>query len=149
MCSLRKTELRRPVLPLTRMGEAVVLRPVPMPCAPVQRLSGCPSTLADAIHTAWATGSLHQALGTTAEELRSLHLKFLSKGAHGPCRDGQIGHDEPQKPHSMTQTKDSPKEAPLLARCALRPGVVGEDQCDKSADAFAIRGMPYFCASWS
>ena len=42
----------------------------------------------------------------------------------------------------MPKAKDSPKKPPVLARCALRPGVAGEDQCDKAADSFAIRGMP-------
>ena len=40
----------------------------------------------------------------------------------------------------MPKAKDSPKEAPVLARCALKPGTAGEDQCDKAGDSYAIRG---------
>ena len=49
----------------------------------------------------------------------------------------------------MPKAKDSPKKAPIMGRCALRPGVAAEEQCDKAADAFAIRGVPSFRASLS
>ena len=47
----------------------------------------------------------------------------------------------------MPKAEDSPKEAPVLARCALKPGTAGEDQCDKTGDGYAIRGadsVPFF-----
>lgn len=42
----------------------------------------------------------------------------------------------------VPKAKEVPEERPFLARCALKPGVVGHNQCDKAADGYAIRGMP-------
>ena len=60
----------------------------------------------------------------------------------GPCRPSQNGHHEPKRADGAPKPKEEPKEAPVLARCALRPGVAAEEQCDKAADGFAIRGAP-------
>ena len=40
----------------------------------------------------------------------------------------------------VPKAREAPEERPFLARCALKPGVVGHDQCDKAADGYVIRG---------